>query len=84
MAEVFLHLAKEAAQSWEREQPRAELAEAAELAKAEVPFIDTDAFLGCRDLCQDIPEAIGAMWWQGDRHVDRVNYPSQKKFAGGP
>ena len=58
VAEGFFHLAKEAARSRERKRQRAELA------KAAVPFIDTDAFLGRRDLCQDIPEAIGAMWWQ--------------------
>ena len=58
MVEGLLHLDKEAARSQERERHREELAQLA------VPFIDTDAFLGRRDLCQDIPEAIGAMWWQ--------------------
>ena len=58
MAEGLLHLAKEATRSWERDRHRAELA------KAAVPFFDTDAFLGRRDICQDIPEAIGTMWRQ--------------------
>ena len=78
VAEGFFHLAKEAARSRERKRQRAELA------KAAVPFIDNDAFLGRKYLCQDIPEAIGTMWWKGDCHVDCVNYLSQKKFAGGP
>ena len=58
MAEGLFHFAKEAARSRECERYRAELAEVA------VPFIDADAFLGHRDICQDIPEAIGTMWWQ--------------------
>ena len=58
MAEGLLHLAKEAARYRDRERHRAKLA------KAVVPSIDADAFLGHRDLCQDIPEAIGTMWWQ--------------------
>ena len=53
----LLHLAKEVVRSRERRQNISELAEAA------VPFINADAFLGRRDLCQDIPEAIGTMWW---------------------
>ena len=70
MAEGLLHLAKEATRSRERER------HGAELAKAAVPFADADAFLGRGDLCQDVPKAIGTMWWQGYCHVDRVNYPS--------
>ena len=58
MAEGLLHLAKEAARSRERKRHRSELA------KAAVPFVDADAFLGRRDLCQDVPKAIGTMWWQ--------------------
>ena len=56
MAEGLLHLAKEAAQSRECE------GHGAELAKAAVLFVDADVFLGRRDLCQDVPKAIGKMW----------------------
>ena len=58
MAEGLLHLAKEAAQSQERERY------GAELTKAAVPFVNADEFLGCRDLCQDAPKTTGTMWWQ--------------------
>ena len=70
MVEGLLHLAKEATRSRESEQHRAELA------KAVVTFVNADAFLGSRDLCQDAPKAIGTMWWQRYCHVDCVKYSS--------